>query len=47
MQLTVLNNDIPSWLKPHMKTMCDCGAGVICDDGPIGYDGVMKLTQRW
>lgn len=47
MQLTVLNNDIPDWLKPHMKLMCDCGAGAICDDGPIGYDGIMKLTQRW
>ncbi|MCM1440598.1 MAG: hypothetical protein NC131_15585 [Roseburia sp.] len=47
MKITALNEDIPSWLKPHMKKFCECGVGVFVDDGPIGYDGVMKLTQRW
>lgn len=47
MKITALNEDIPAWLKPHMKQYCDCGAGMICDDGPVGYDGIMKLTQRW
>lgn len=47
MQLTALNEDIPDWLKPHMKQVCECGAGAMCDDGPIDGNGVMKLTQRW
>lgn len=46
MKITYDNDDIPAWLKPHMKMFCDCGA-VMADDGPVGYDGVMKLTQRW
>lgn len=46
MRLTVNNTDIPDWLKPEMKMFCECGAH-LADDGPIGDDGVMQLTQRW
>lgn len=42
---TALNNDIPQWLKPHMKLYCECGNPIV-DDGPVDYRGVMKLTQR-
>lgn len=46
MILTFDNTNIPDWLKPNMKMFCDCG-GVMVDDGPIDWDGTMKLTQRW
>lgn len=46
MKITYYNEDIPEWLKPHMKIFCDCG-GVMADDGPLDYRGVMKLTQRF
>lgn len=46
MIITEFNYDIPEWLKPHMRTLCKCGSYIV-DDGPVGYDGVMKLTQRW
>lgn len=47
MKFTIDNTDIPDWLKPHIPTMCKCGLGVMIDDGPVGADGIMKLTQRW
>lgn len=46
MIITGLNDDIPEWLKPHMQILCKCG-GVMADDGPLDYRGVMKLTQRF
>lgn len=46
MKITYYNEDIPKWLKPHMNMFCKCGAPM-ADDGPVGYDGVMKLTQRY
>lgn len=46
MKITYDNTDIPDWIKPHIRTFCDCG-GVMVDDGPIDSFGVMKLTQRW
>ena len=46
MKITYYNEDIPPWLKPHMKIFCECG-GVMADDGPVDYRGIMKLTQRF
>lgn len=46
MKITYYNDDIPDWLKPHMPVFCKCG-GVMADDGPVDYRGVMKLTQRF
>lgn len=46
MILTFDNENIPEWLKPHMQAFCKCG-GVMVDDGPINWDGTMRLTQRW
>lgn len=46
MKITYYNEDIPDWLKPHMKIFCECGAPM-CDDGPVDAYGKMALTQRW
>lgn len=44
--MTYCNENIPDWLKPHMRLFCECGAP-IADDGPIDVYGNMALTQRW
>lgn len=43
---TVDNTNIPEWLRSNMQWLCKCGYEIV-DDGPVGADGVMKLTQRW
>lgn len=47
MEMTSANPFIPEWLRSNINTECPYCGGPIVDDGPIGNNGVMLLTQRF